>query len=248
MIYNLIRKLSTDDCETAKSYILKSKKLNEKRVKKNYKKAFPYKYNPNKNFVFIGDLNEPFIITDDFKVQFLSDKELIDKNFLNLDIGQILVEDSIVTIPPPSDFYSWINNQWVFEENKFKLSLTEELAYYRSQFQKKFIYLDNIQEWSDYHQMKMIELRRDFETNNIFNIYGEDSIEWFFNEISFDSFITLTSAQDIDNLLKTGKIHESNCRKAQINTINEINSLSSEELLNFNSIERFHFHYNLLIK
>ncbi len=250
MIYNLIKKEATNDYLKARELIIKSSTLDENRIQDEYSKAFPYDYDPKENFVVKGDLIEPFIIEEDFTIKFLTDREQIKKNIKSLQEGEILEGDNIVSKPQPSQYHTWNGMEWVFsKKDEIKKDLTIKLAEYRHKVQEKYTYLGkHTQRWSVYDQIRMSELKKDFEEGRVLDIYGTEEVVWVFEGVELEDFIIIKSVEDIDEILKAGKRHEMNCRKAQFSVKQKINQWSGKFLLDFDIESKFDNQYNLLAK
>ncbi len=112
MQYNLIRKEAATNYNKAKLKIIKTIYLDKNRVNKDYKKAFPYLYNPDKNFVFEGEL-KPFKINSDFSLYFYSDEEQALLNYRNLRDGEYIEDGKLNFVESPGIDYIWHDNKWI---------------------------------------------------------------------------------------------------------------------------------------
>ncbi len=114
MKYNLLKKEGASSWEVAKEKFIKEISLNKERIDKDYKKAFPYDFDSEKHFVYEGELNRPYRITEDFQVIFYSDKESLEAGYITLGEGEFLKGNNIVKAPKPSQFHEWSGSEWVY--------------------------------------------------------------------------------------------------------------------------------------
>ncbi len=115
MRYNLFLKEEATSWEVAKTKHIKSAILNEERIKKDYKKAFPYIYNPDKHFVYEGELTVPYRITKSLEIIFYTDKESVEARYKVLGAGEVLEGDEIKIIPSPGAFHAWEYSKWEYK-------------------------------------------------------------------------------------------------------------------------------------
>lgn len=127
MRYNLFEKKKASSWEEAQKKLLKSAELNEERIGKNYKEAFPYDYNPEFNFVYEGELTGPYRIEEDFSLYFYNDREQVELGYRLLGEGEILEGDNIKQISSPSQFHKWSGEEWLYDVELKRKYLNDEI-------------------------------------------------------------------------------------------------------------------------
>ncbi len=147
MKYNLIKKEKAENYEIAKTKIIKSINLSENRVNKDYKKAFPYLYNPDKNFVFEGEL-KPFKINSDFSLYFYNDEEQALLNYRSLRDGEYIEDGKLNFVESPGMEYIWHDNRWMtnreFEIETGVITLESEIERLIKEIENYKIYLREV--------------------------------------------------------------------------------------------------------
>ncbi|GLI54763.1 hypothetical protein PM10SUCC1_02780 [Propionigenium maris DSM 9537] len=131
MKYNLFERKIATSWEEAEKKLLKSTDLDGERIDEDYKKAFPYDYNPEIHFIYKGELTGPYRIEKDFSLYFYNDREQVELRYRFLGEGEILEGDNIKQVPSPSPFHNWNGEEWVYDielERKYlngKIQITE---------------------------------------------------------------------------------------------------------------------------
>ncbi|GLI57372.1 hypothetical protein PM10SUCC1_28860 [Propionigenium maris DSM 9537] len=127
MRYNLFKKEAASSWEVAKEKLMKSTSLNPERIGEDYKKAFPYDYNPEVHFVFEGDLTTPYRIEEDFSITFYNERELVEQGYRVLTDGEFLEGDNIRYIHSPGKFYEWNGTEWTYSAELERVFLNSEI-------------------------------------------------------------------------------------------------------------------------
>lgn len=127
MKYNLLLKEAASSWEVAKEKLIKSTSLTSERIGEDYKKAFPYDYNPEVHFVFEGELMTPFRIEEDFSITFYNERELVEQGYRILIDGEFLEGDNIRYIHSPGKFYTWNGIKWIYDVELEREFLNNEI-------------------------------------------------------------------------------------------------------------------------
>ena len=143
MKYNLFKKEPANTWELAKEKLIKSVSLDANRINGEYKKAFPYDYNPETHFVSEGELTGPYTIQPDFTLYFLNDREQIEKGNRTLGIGEILEGDVINSIPSPGQFHIWSTNAWIYNKQLEIDSINNRIKSIETDLENKQTRLDS---------------------------------------------------------------------------------------------------------
>ncbi len=117
MRYNLFEKEAAPDWETAKERLIKSTSLDHERIGEDYKKAFPYDYDPNIHFVYEGNITAPYKINEDMTLYFYTDKEQAEKGYRLLRDGERIEFGELIVVPSPGNDYRWYQGKCILERD-----------------------------------------------------------------------------------------------------------------------------------
>lgn len=142
MIYNLIKKEKADNYRLAKEKVVESIGLDENRINKDYKIAFPRVYDEKIHFVHEGQLR-PFKINADYSLYFYTDKECAINGYRELRTGEQIINGTLVFTESPSEEYKWSGSEWLEPRahgiHTGVITLESEKAKARIQREKEFL-------------------------------------------------------------------------------------------------------------